>query len=162
MQNISINLAQAEQSDEIAVLVGELLNEIMTTIGSQAFNFNLEETTERLEDFIIHGKNHVFIVQQDQQIIGFATLYQSYALYAEGAFGTLAEFYVKPAYRSQKAGKALIDHIKTYAKQKNWTRLEVTTPPLPTFDQTLTFYQREGFEIAGGRKLKVALNETKP
>jgi len=38
-----------------------------------------------------------------------------------------------------------------------WTRLEVTTPPLPQFDKTLAFYTREGFSITGGRKLKVVL-----
>lgn len=157
MQNISINQARTEQSSEIAILVGELLNEIMTTIGSQAFNFNLQQTTERLADFIEQGKNHVFIAQHNQVIIGFATLYQSYSLYAEGAFGTLAEFYVKPQFRQQNIGKALIEHISNFGKQQNWTRLEVTTPPLPAFDKALTFYQREGFEITGGRKLKRAL-----
>jgi len=38
-----------------------------------------------------------------------------------------------------------------------WKRLEVTTPPLPQFDNTLAFYEREGFAITGGRKLKLAL-----
>jgi hypothetical protein len=33
----------------------------------------------------------------------------------------------------------------------------VTTPPLPVFDRTLRFYQSNGFEVAGGRKLKSAL-----
>ena len=32
--------------------------------------------------------------------VGFVTLYESYALYAEGAFGTIPELYVRPAYRS--------------------------------------------------------------
>jgi hypothetical protein len=35
--------------------------------------------------------------------------------------------------------------------------LEVTTPPLPQFDIALAFYERESFEITGGRKLKVLL-----
>ena len=35
--------------------------------------------------------------------------------------------------------------------------LEVTTPPLPQFDKTLAFYEREAFAITGGRKLKVVL-----
>ena len=32
--------------------------------------------------------------------------------------------------------------------------LEVRTLPLPEFDRTLAFYQRAGFSISGGRKLK--------
>jgi hypothetical protein len=39
----------------------------------------------------------------------------------------------------------------------NWTRLEVTTPPLPQFDRALAFYQRGGFGISGVRKMKVDL-----
>ena len=33
-------------------------------------------------------------------------------------------------------------------------RLEVTTPPLPEFERTLSFYETNNFEISGGRKLK--------
>jgi hypothetical protein len=40
---------------------------------------------------------------------------------------------------------------------KGWRRLEVTTPPLPQFDRTLALYQRDGFSISGGRKLKLEL-----
>jgi hypothetical protein len=43
------------------------------------------------------------------------------------------------------------------SRSKGWRRLEVTTPPLPQFDGTMAFYQREGFSIAGGRKLKLEL-----
>lgn len=31
------------------------------------------------------------------------------------------------------------------------------TPPLPHFDKTLAFYEREGFAVTGGRKLKATL-----
>jgi hypothetical protein len=40
-------------------------------------------------------------------------------------------------------------------QSKGWRRIEVTTPPLPQFDRTLAFYRREGFDIPGGRKLKL-------
>jgi hypothetical protein len=44
-----------------------------------------------------------------------------------------------------------------FGKARGWKRLEVTTPPLPQFEKTLAFYEREGFAITGGRKLKVLL-----
>lgn len=53
----------------------------------------------------------------------------------------------------------LIQSVKDFADEKGWKRLEVTTPPLPQFDATLSFYEREGFEISGGRKLKTVLND---
>ena len=65
--------------------------------------------------------------------------------------------YVRPAYRSNGIGKELINKLREFANSKNWTRLEVTTPPLPQFDETLAFYEREGFEISGGRKLKKSI-----
>jgi len=66
----------------------------------------------------------------------------------------MAELYVTPAYRSQGIGKNLVKSVKAFGSARGWKRLEVTTPPLPQFDETLAFYEREGFEISGGRKLK--------
>ena len=57
MQNIIYKRANKEDSKQIAVLVGELLNEIMTRIDIKAFNFDLKETCARLEDFIEKEKS---------------------------------------------------------------------------------------------------------
>lgn len=139
-------------------MVGELLSEIMATIGIQAFNFDLTETTERLTDFINREKYFVFIARGiDDEPTGFIALYESYALYAEGAFGTVPELYVRPAHRSSALGQRLLSQAKIFGASRGWQRLEVTTPPLPQFDRTLAFYEREGFAITGGRKLKVSL-----
>lgn len=154
MQNIIYKKANKEDSKQIAVLVGELLNEIMTRIDVKAFNFDLEKTYARLEDFIEKEKNFIFVAKDKDEIIGFITSYEGFALYTEGTFGTIAELYVRPAYRSVGIGKELINQLRNFANDKKWSRLEVTTPPLPQFDETLAFYEREGFEISGGRKLK--------
>ncbi|WP_409409546.1 GNAT family N-acetyltransferase [Acidithiobacillus ferriphilus] len=79
------------------------------------------------------------------------------ALYAEGAFGTIPELYVRPEYRTNGLGLRLVSQAKFFGASRGWTRLEVTTPPLPQFDRTLAFYEREGFAISGGSKLKVSL-----
>jgi hypothetical protein len=50
-----------------------------------------------------------------------------------------------------------MSQAKAFGSSRGWKRLEVTTPPLPQFDKTLSFYERVGFEITGGRKLKVLL-----
>jgi hypothetical protein len=44
-------------------MVGELLDEIMRTIGEQAFDFDLEATSTRLRDFIAHETYVVFVAQ---------------------------------------------------------------------------------------------------
>ena len=131
----------------------------MDRIGIDVFHFDLEETKTRLAEFIEQEKKFVFVVQDNEngELIGFVTVYEGFALYAEGAFGTMAELYVRPSYRSQGIGKMLIQAVKDFGDQRGWKRLEVTTPPLPQFDVTLSFYEREGFEISGGRKLKKVL-----
>ncbi|MEW5838554.1 MAG: GNAT family N-acetyltransferase [Pseudomonadota bacterium] len=156
--SISIETATEVDSHEIAVMVGELLNEIIDSIGVQAFSFDLEETTRRLRDFFSREKYFVFVARDEsEKPVGFLALYECHALYAEGSFGTIAELYVRPEYRSNSVGLRLVSQAKSFGFLRGWTRLEVTTPPLPQFDKTLAFYEREGFSIAGGRKLKISL-----
>lgn len=158
MHNTIIKRASTEDVNDITVMVGELLHEIMATIGEAAFNFDQDATITRLHDLVAKEKYIVFWAQDERaKPLGFITLTESVALYAEGKFGTIPEFYVRPYARSQKLGSRLVEQAKQYALSQGWSRLEVTTPPLPVFDKTLGFYQREGFAITGGRKLKILL-----
>jgi len=155
---ITIHRATVNDAHEVAVMVGDLLNEIMTTIGMNVFNFNLDETKARLQDFIDREKYFVFVAQNENVgPTGFITLFEGHSLYAEGAFGTISELFVRPEFRSQNVGQRLVEQAKTFGSSRVWKRLEVTTPPLPQFDKTLAFYEREEFAITGGRKLKVVL-----
>lgn len=157
-ENVVIRRAILADVHAVAAMAGELLIEIMSAIGVQVFNFNLAETTARLIDFINDEKYVVFVAEgADAGPVGFIALVESHALYAEGAFGIIPELFVRPAFRSQAVGMLLVEQAKAYGKSRGWTRLEVTTPPLPQFDKTLAFYERDGFAITGGRKLKRAL-----
>ena len=154
----TIHQAIDSDAQEVAVMVGELLTEIMNAVDIQAFNFDLVETTTRLKDFLNREKYFVFVARGGSGTpAGFVALYESYALYAEGAFGTIPELYVRPRHRANGLGLHLVSQAKSFGASRGWKRLEVTTPPLPQFDRTLAFYEREGFTITGGRKLKVSL-----
>ena len=132
--NITIETATPDDSHEIAVMVGELLAEIMSAIGVQAFNFDLAETTSRLQDFLNREKYFVFVARGESgNPAGFIALYESHALYAEGAFGTIPELYVRTQYRTNGLGLRLVSQAKSFGTSRGWTRLEVTTPPLPQF-----------------------------
>jgi len=156
--NRIIKRAEVQDAPEIALMVGQLLSEIMRVTGVQAFHFDWEETTERLKDFLHHEKIFVFAARaKSGEAVGFVALYEGHALYAEGAFGVISELYVRPAYRARRVGFHLVSRARSFGMSRHWTRLEVTTPPLPAFDRTLAFYQREGFVLTGGRKLKVSL-----
>lgn len=156
--NHIIQDATVDDAYEVATLVGELLGEIMNTTGVRSFRFDLAETAARLRDFIEREKYYVFVARQAaSHAIGFISLCESHALYAEGAFGTIPELYVRLERRSGSVGKNLVARAKAFAAMRGWQRLEVTTPPLPEFERTVAFYEREGFAITGGRKLKALL-----
>lgn len=158
MEYFTIHRATSGDAQDVALMVGELLREIMDAIGEQAFHFDLAETASRLTDFLDHENYFVFMaISGSGHPAGFIALYESYALYAEGAFGTIPELYTRPEYRSNGLGIRLVAEAKSFGASRGWTRFEVTTPPLPQFERTLAFYEREGFSITGGRKLKVSL-----
>ena len=138
-------------------MVGELLAEIMARIDSAAFSFDHNETFVRLSSFIEDGIYDGFVAFDRNDAVGFVTVYRSYSLYGNGAFGTIPELYVKPSHRSRGIGHQLLSALLDHATDQGWTMLEVTTPPLPQFDRTIAFYQQQGFSITGGRKLKRVL-----
>jgi len=157
--HLRIDHAQPDDASVIAQMVGELLREIMALVETKAFGFHQEETEARARSWMTDGKYSVLLTRDGVQPepLGFLALYESYALYTEGTYGTIPEFYVRPAHRSKGLGAALMAEAKRFGQSRGWRRIEVTTPPLPQFDRTMAFYQREGFSISGGRKLKLEL-----
>jgi GNAT superfamily N-acetyltransferase len=154
---IQIVQARPEDADTVATLVGELLQEIMAAVKDKVLDFHHDDTVARAHSWLKDGLYTVLLAYEGSEPVGFLALYQNYALYTEGEYGTIPEFYVRRPYRSQGVGTALLMEAKGIGRLKGWTRLEVTTPPLPQFDRTLAFYQQQGFSISGGRKLKVDL-----
>ncbi|WP_455371698.1 N-acetyltransferase family protein [Petrachloros mirabilis] len=152
--NTTVRYAGPTDAAILSTMVGELLHEIMAVIGSPVFSFNREATEARAGQWLADGSYVVLLAVDRDAVVGFAALYESRALYAEGTFGTIPELYVRSGYRSNGVGARLLAEARTHAKARGWTRLEVTTPPLPPFDRTKTFYERHGFSVSGGRKLK--------
>jgi GNAT superfamily N-acetyltransferase len=157
--HLRIDNAWPDDAPVIAQMVGELLREIMALVGTKTFGFHQDQSETRARSWIMDGKYSVLLARDGVQPepLGFLALYESFALYTEGAYGTIPEFYIRPAHRSKGIGAALIGEARRLGQLRGWRRLEVTTPPLPQFDRTMAFYQREGFSISGGRKLKLEL-----
>lgn len=151
--------AGPDDAEEVATMAGELLAEISRAIGYDAFHFDLDATRVRLQDFLRRGLYFVLVARDPATAaaLGFIALYEAHALYAGGAFGTIAELHVRPAARSHGIGRELLAAARALGSTRGWTRLEVTTPPLPQFERTLAFYEREGFAVSGGRKLRTEL-----
>lgn len=157
---ISLVQADSNSSRDLAIMTGELLNEIMGVIGQHAFRFELAEANQQLHQYLTDQTYHVFMAvdaAMERQAAGFVSAYESRAIYAGGLFGTIAELYVRPEYRQRGIGKDLIDALTAHGLRRGWKRLEVTTPPLPEFHGALSFYEAQGFSVTGGRKLQIGL-----
>ncbi len=154
--NVSITRATTEESDLVAEMVKELLCEITEATEEPHFNVDVSILQTQARSLLLNGSYVVLLASnvEDFASLGFVALFEGAALYTEGVFGVVPELYVRPAFRSQGIGAMLLDHAAAYGKSQGWNRLEVTTPPLPHFARTLAFYEKHGFSIAGGKKLK--------
>lgn len=153
--NCSIRQATPDDAAAVAAMVKALTDEIIERTRARHFNVDLPQTTARCRDFMETGKYAVYLaVGEAGRNVGFAALCESHALYAGGTFGIVQEFYVVPDLRSMGVGRQLLDAAAAHAQNSGWKRLELCTPPLPEFDRTLDFYEKNGFEVTGGRKMK--------
>src|SRR5206468_12673084 len=104
--NLGIDHAQPYDAPIIAQMVGELLREITAMVGTSMFGFEQEETEARARSWMMDGKYSVSLPRNGAQPepLGLLAQYESYALYSEGVYGTIPEFYVRQPYRSQGVG----------------------------------------------------------
>ncbi|OHU87774.1 MULTISPECIES: GNAT family N-acetyltransferase [Pseudoalteromonas] len=142
------------KSEQIAMLAVCLTNEITERTGTKHFSVDVPLAIDLCKNYVSNGIYQVMAAFDADQIVGFASVCQSYSLYAEGQFGIIQEFYVMPEYRSKGIGQELLQSVVKLAKQQGWKRLELCTPPLPQYKGTVEFYKSNGFEVTGGHKMK--------
>lgn len=139
--SIQILRAQPAEAADIAEMIGELLEEITAAIGEAVFSFDRIETERRAKRWLAERTYTVLLARESGShgSVGFLAMYESRALYAAGTFGTIPELYVRSACRSREVGSGLIEEAVRFGASQRWTRLEVTTPPLPQFERALAF-----------------------
>lgn len=152
--HIHIRTANTQDAQHIAEMTVALTREISAQLGVQHFDLNVEKTRTLCQTLLDEGRYVALLAQVDGEHVGFVGISEGRALYAEGALATMQEFFVTPAFRTHGVGAALIEAAMALAQQRGWQRMEVCTPPLPEFNRSLAFYEQNGFEITGGRKLK--------
>jgi len=154
---VNYQIIEKSQSDDIAKLAVCLTNEIIERTGIKHFDVDVPLAIRLCDNYVSNGLYTVIAAYDQNEIVGFGALCESYSLYAEGAFGIIQEFYVLPEYRCKDIGKELIREIIKFSKTKKWKRLELCTPPVPEFNKTVDFYQTNGFEVTGGHKMKCTI-----
>jgi GNAT superfamily N-acetyltransferase len=86
----------------------------------------------------------------------FATLAESFAVFAGGRYGIINELWVRSDQRSAGVGARMIDHLAEFGRLRGWKRIDVSAPQDPSWDRSLEFYLARGFQRTG-RKLKLML-----
>jgi len=105
----------------------------MHRTGATHFNVQVEETAARYRRFLDTGAYEVYLAFEGADPIGFVTLCESHALYAEGTFGIIQELYVRAPFRLMGTGDALVEAAKRHAKKKGgraWSCARLRFPSL--------------------------------
>jgi GNAT superfamily N-acetyltransferase len=87
----------------------------------------------------------------------FATLAESFAVFAGGRYGIINELWVQEGSRSAGVGARMIEHLAEFGRRRGWKRIDVSAPQDPKWDRSLAFYLARGFQQTG-RKLKLMLD----
>jgi hypothetical protein len=78
---INIERVRVDDAADVTMMAGELLNEIMSAIGEQSFNFCLDETIARLNKLLGQGIYVMFVARTGEGYpAGFVSLCESHAL----------------------------------------------------------------------------------
>jgi len=156
---IRVEQCTFDDYEGINELFRKLINEIVIKTTGNPNLFNITDTLEIFKESLNNGMYSIYkAINQEQQMIGFISLCESFSLYANGRFGIIQELYVLEEYRSMRVGEVLISFVISLAKTNGWKRLEVCTPPLPEFERSFSFYLKQGFEVTGGKKMKILID----
>ncbi|MDB4837167.1 GNAT family N-acetyltransferase [Marinomonas sp.] len=159
---MSIKFRKAVPED--AAIIGEMIvaltTEICVITNAQHFDICLSETIDNCRELLL--KRHYeailgFDENYENRPIGVVTMAETYALYAGGKVGVIQEFYTLPEHRSSGIGSLLVEQVKLHGQQSSWACIELCTPPLPEFERSLQFYERNGLKPVGGRKMRQSL-----
>ena len=154
---INYRVATVKDAEIIGSLVVDLTTEISEVTKAQHFDIDLNGTIQRCNELISDGHYSAIIGVYGNKPIAVVTMTETYALYAGGKIGVIQEFYVSPAFRASGVGSTLFEQVQHYGNKHNWSCIELCTPPLPEFERTLNFYQKNGLIPVGGRKMRQAL-----
>ncbi|MCM2679022.1 GNAT family N-acetyltransferase [Echinimonas agarilytica] len=71
----------------------------------------------------------LFVARDDEQVIGFATVYFSFSSTLIQKVAVMNDLFVVPDYRGHGKGRELIEHCRYFARQRGAGRLQWVTAP---------------------------------
>ena len=160
MENLTFRFAEKEDASNILYFIRELAS----------YEHMLDEvvaTEELLEEWLFEkGKAEVLFAVKDGEEIGFALFFHNFSTFLGRAGIYLEDLYVKPEYRGNGYGKALLQELARIALERGcgrleWWCLDWNQPSIdfylamgaePMKDWTVYRVAGEALEKLGGRK----------
>ena len=160
MENLTFRFAEKEDVSKILYFIRELAS----------YEHMLAEvvaTEEVLEEWLFEkGKAEVLFAVKDGEEIGFALFFHNFSTFLGRAGIYLEDLYVKPEYRGNGYGKALLQELARIALERGcgrleWWCLDWNQPSIdfylamgaePMKDWTVYRVAGEALEKLGGRK----------
>ena len=118
----------------------------------------VEESGKYPESVITGNNGDIFVAETSDEIIGFIHVEEDktapFSPVAPHKFACIVDLYIEHEYRKLGIGKALLEHAKTWAKDRNLEYLELFV--LEENQIGRSFYEREDFKTAS-RTLRYVL-----
>lgn len=124
------------------------LAELLAHLGYPAEAHTLPGRLARMRD----GGDDAFVALLDGATVGLATAHSRAVLHVERPVAQLTALVVPPEMRGRGVGRALVDAVERWSRDRGADRLVVTTA-LHRADAPV-FYERLGFEHTGRRYVR--------
>lgn len=139
--SVRIETATIEDLEEIV----ELLMELFDMQGDFKADRDCQEQGLRL---ILESpsRGRIFILRDHQHIIGTVNLIFTISTAMGGMVILLEDFIIHPDHRGQRYGEMMVEHVRQFARDKNFKRITLLTDKLGAASQN--FFKAQGFNYS--------------
>jgi len=141
METAAIRSAKAEDSPQIAALLGQL-----------GYPSESEIVRKKISLLSSGGADRIWIAEFQGKVVGLLAFHLTPLLHVSGSLGRITAVVVDERFRGKGTGRQLIETAERWAWERDCTRIEVTSGEQRT--QAHQFYQDLGYALEAKRFTK--------
>jgi GNAT superfamily N-acetyltransferase len=141
MEAAAIRSAKAEDSPQIAALLGQL-----------GYPSESEIVRKKIPTLSSGGADKIWIAEFQGKVVGLLAFHLTPLLHVSGSLGRITAVVVDEKFRGKGIGRQLVETAERWAWERDCTRIEVTSGEQRT--QAHQFYQDLGYALEAKRFTK--------